>query len=606
MKKMIWILGITLRFCFSVIFLRILLTIISPIVTIILNLISKRMVNDLTESVGTGALPAVFIGLAFVYLAIYFFSMAFRWVNSAGWYHFTYKINKFFRKIFLWKSYITPQEKLLDSDFMDKYSFISENLGSIAGYINSFIYLLFGAFGTLASTVGFYAVYEPLLILYIIPVTAFIIFLYIRTINKKYELDRTQTHDKRIAGYYGDVLSGHASAKELRIYGYRDSVFDKWEGVSDRLRHEEMKVLLKNAGLWNIYYIARLLCRIFAIAILFFGVSRNKYDIGTFVMLFGLIETSILSIENLGSVILQEAYKNAKYLTDFYDFIMPTTYKDMKNISRSTPVENMDCSFGPFRELEVKNVRYKYPTSDKYAVDGVSLTIRRGEIISILGYNGSGKTTISKILSGSLSPESGKVTLNGVEVNDETRTEVFKYFGFAPQEFSRFSVPIKDLIGLGRSDKMDDPEELEKAYAKAGIHTFTHKYPQGENTILGKEYDENGVDLSGGEWQKLIIGSAYMGEPEILLMDEPTAAIDPLKEMELIANFRENLSGKTAVLISHRIGFARLADRIIMMENGKITESGTHEELLQRGGYYAKLFMEQKKLYEGSDLSEEK
>jgi ATP-binding cassette subfamily B protein len=145
-------------------------------------------------------------------------------------------------------------------------------------------------------------------------------------------------------------------------------------------------------------------------------------------------------------------------------------------------------------------------------------------------------------------------------------------------------------------DKFDE-EKLFDAYKKAGILPLINKYKDKDRTVLGKEYDEEGVDLSGGEWQSLVIASAYMGEPEILLMDEPTASIDPLKEMELIGNLRENLKGKTAVLISHRIGFARLADRIIMMQDGKITEEGTHEELLALGGYYASLFNEQKKLY---------
>ena len=145
---------------------------------------------------------------------------------------------------------------------------------------------------------------------------------------------------------------------------------------------------------------------------------------------------------------------------------------------------------------------------------------------------------------------------------------------------------------------MKDEDQLQTAYVKAGMDSFINKFENGDRTVLGKEYDDQGIDLSGGEWQRLIIASAYMGEPELLLMDEPTASIDPLKEMELIQNFRENLKGKTAILISHRIGFARLADRIVMMENGRIAEQGTHEELLKNGGYYARLFNEQKKLYE--------
>lgn len=145
---------------------------------------------------------------------------------------------------------------------------------------------------------------------------------------------------------------------------------------------------------------------------------------------------------------------------------------------------------------------------------------------------------------------------------------------------------------------MKDEVELAKAYRKAGMNDLIGGFEHRDQTILGKAYDDQGTDLSGGQWQRLIIASAYMGEPEILVFDEPTASIDPLKEMELIKDFRKNLSGKTAILISHRIGFARLADRIVMMENGRVAESGTHDELLATNGIYARIFKEQRKLYQ--------
>ena len=173
------------------------------------------------------------------------------------------------------------------------------------------------------------------------------------------------------------------------------------------------------------------------------------------------------------------------------------------------------------------------------------------------------------------------------------------YFGIAPQEFSRFSLQLREIVGLGDIRKMQEEKELQSAYNAADLSSFFEKYPAGDLTIVGKTYDDSGIELSGGEWQKLVIASCYMGNPSLLIMDEPTASIDPLKEMEYLQNFRKNLNGRTAVLISHRIGFARLADRIIMLENGKITESGTHSQLLKQNGYYAKLFYEQKKLYEG-------
>jgi len=360
---------------------------------------------------------------------------------------------------------------------------------------------------------------------------------------------------------------------------------------------ERLALALKWTSLENIQSFANFALRVAAVIILLIGITRKKYDAGVFVMLFGLINSCTGQIDSFTRTVMTEVYKDAKYLNDYYDYVMPITEDKIKALKNKT-LENGKLPFGEFRELTAENISFTYPGSEKKAVDNVSFSIKKGEIVSILGYNGSGKTTLVKLLCGALSPQSGKVMLNGIPVSEANRNEIYSYFGMAPQEFSRFSLPIRDFVGIGRVEKMHDQSELDKAYEKAGLYDLLSKYEAGDETVLGKEYDENGVDLSGGEWQRLVISSAYMGEPEILILDEPTASIDPLREMDMVKHFRDHLKGKTGILISHRIGFARLADRIVMMRDGKITEQGTHEELLAKGGYYAALFNEQKKLYE--------
>ena len=413
--------------------------------------------------------------------------------------------------------------------------------------------------------------------------------------KKQYELDKKQVPEQRYNDYYRSVLTGKDNAKEMRIYRLSDFFYEKWFAVYDKLRIERLVLEIRKIRLFGAQSLIKLLLRIAAIAILIYGVYTNRYDIGTFVMLFGLVESCSNQMDGLAATIIRGTYKDVKYLNDYYDMICPISNNEIRQIQKNGSEFDRALPYGDFRDLIAENISYRYPAGDKNAVENVSLTIKKGEIISILGYNGSGKTTLSKLLNGSLFPQNGTVKINGVPISPENHNEVFRYFGNAPQEFPHFSLPLCEVVGLGKIEKMNNKNELEAAYEKADIIS---KLEHGDQTILGKEYDDEGVDLSGGQWQSLIIANAYMGQPEILILDEPTASIDPLKEMEMLKNFRKNLSGKTAVLISHRIGFARLADRIIMMENGKITEQGTHDELIKANGTYAKLFYTQKELYE--------
>lgn len=317
-------------------------------------------------------------------------------------------------------------------------------------------------------------------------------------------------------------------------------------------------------------------------------------------MLFGLIDTNMSKINEIISLIISGVLQDTKYLCDYYDFIYPITNKEIKNIKNNSALVSAP-RFDNFNEIKLKNVDFTYPSADKKALKNIDFYLKKGEVVSVLGYNGSGKTTLSKILNGSFFPQNGNLYLNNTLINDNNRNSLFEYFGNATQEFSHFSLPIKEFVGLGYIEKMNDKSELDSAYNMVGIENLLSKFPYADSTILGKEYDEEGQELSGGEWQRLLLASAYMGNHEILLLDEPTASIDPLLEMDFINKIKENLQGKTAVLISHHIGFARIADRIILMDDGKIVEQGTHDYLLSINGVYSKLFNEQKKLYENED-----
>lgn len=596
-SKILWVLKKAFKYCLPYILVFILILTATTVIRLLLNVVNKNIVNELTENISGGTLSAAFIALVVAYMVLYFVERASGFLGAFGTNFFRLNVDELFQKIFMWKSYNTPQEKFFDSDFMKSYYFVAYNVSKIRTFIGGFLELIFSNVLTAVGTLILFAIYEPYLIIYpvIVGAASFLVNKYIS--SEEYKLEKNQINEQRFHDYYKQVLTDKSNAKEIRLYNFGMSVYNKWILVYQKLRMQKLKLSIKQTKLYNINNTVEILLKAAATAFLLVGVYYNRYDIGTFVLLFGLIQSTTDQFRSMVYVITYGAYKDSKYLCDYYDFVYPISDEEIKsNIKKED--NDPDLKFGEFLELKAEGVSYTYPNSDRKAVDNVSFTIKKGQIVSILGYNGSGKTTLSKILNGSIAPHEGKVFINDTLITDENKSDVFKYYGTAPQDFSRFSLPVKDFVGLGFVEFMNDGQKLDKAYKKAGVESFINNYKKGDETTLGKEYDDEGVDLSGGEWQRLIIASAYMGEHEILLMDEPTASIDPLKEMELIRNFRENITGKTAILISHRIGFARLADIIVIMKDGKIVEQGTHEELLSIDGEYRKLFDEQKKLYE--------
>ncbi len=208
-------------------------------------------------------------------------------------------------------------------------------------------------------------------------------------------------------------------------------------------------------------------------------------------------------------------------------------------------------------------------------------------------------------MTNTLKPLHGDIVLNGINYKDIPQSEISHYFGVAFQEFNRYSFTLKENIKVGYIEKNKDNDMLEEAYSKGNLHSIIDKLPSGDDTLLGKEYDVKGNDLSGGEWQKVALTRSYFGNNEFVILDEPTASIDPFEELRMLDRFRTIIGTKTALLISHRIGFARMADRIIFMREGKIIEEGTHQELLElTNGEYKELFFSQKELYERGENNE--
>ena len=253
---------------------------------------------------------------------------------------------------------------------------------------------------------------------------------------------------------------------------------------------------------------------------------------------------------------------------------------------------------GPFRELRAEGLGFTYPGSSQPALADIDLTIRRGEVVALVGENGSGKTTLAKLLAGLYSPMEGQVLWDGVDLATVDPASVREHVAVIFQDFARYRLTARENIGLGRDDRLDDAEAVRAAAVSAGASGFLERLPLAYETLLSKDL-AGGRDLSVGQWQRVALARAFFRDAPFLVLDEPTSALDPKSEHALFQQLRTLAAGRTALLISHRFSSVREADRIFVLDGGRLVEQGTHDELVAQQGRYAHLFRLQAAAYTG-------
>ena len=270
------------------------------------------------------------------------------------------------------------------------------------------------------------------------------------------------------------------------------------------------------------------------------------------------------------------------YLDDLFSFF------DVR--PRITSPSNPRAFPSPLREgIVFEDVGFRYPDTDRWAVRHLDLTLHAGEVLALVGENGAGKTTVVKLLARLYDPTEGRILLDGHDIRAYDVPDLRRHIGVIFQDFVRFHFTAGENIGAGRIEAVEDSGRIALAATRSLADSVIARLPRGYDQPLGRRFNE-GSDLSGGEWQKIAIARAYMRDADVLILDEPTAALDARSEYEVFQRFRDLSSGKTAVLISHRFSTVRMADRIAVMEDGRVVEQGAHLELLALRGRYAELF----------------
>ena len=282
---------------------------------------------------------------------------------------------------------------------------------------------------------------------------------------------------------------------------------------------------------------------------------------------------------------------NLRHMVDLLDYL------DMEVEEHEDSRTGRAASSATPAVVRFEDVGFMYPGSRTPVLRGVDLELRAGERVALVGRNGAGKSTMAKLLLGLYSPTSGRITVDGVDMKDVEPSEWRRRVAAVFQDYMRFEITARENVGYGDLDKLHDLTAIEAAAAKGGASDFVQALPGGYETVLGRSFDQNGQDVSAGQWQRLASARAYMRDASVLVLDEPTAALDARAEVEVYRRFRDMSEGKAVLLISHRLGSARLADRIVFLDDGRITEQGTHADLMELGGEYARLYSIQSEWY---------
>jgi ATP-binding cassette subfamily B protein len=396
-----------------------------------------------------------------------------------------------------------------------------------------------------------------------------------------YSLAFSQTPAKRQMDYLRVLGASKESAKELKLFGLAPFFTSEYTRLSRdiyqqnvalarrRLRAGALLSLLSTAGYYGAY------------VWVVYQTVQGWLSVGSLTFLAGAIAGASTNIQMVFST-LSSIADQSLFLTDLTVFfaVQPSVRSKPKALPAPRPIQ---------RGFEFRNVSFVYPGTTRVVLDHLDFRLGAGERVALIGENGQGKTTIVKLLTRLYDPTEGQVLLDGIDLREYDLEDLHRQIAVIFQDFMRYDLTAGQNIAVGQIHKRDDHDRIEAAARRSLAHGVVARLPQGYQQMLGRRF-EGGVDLSGGEWQKLALGRAYLRDAQVLILDEPTASLDARSEHEVFERFAELTADKTALLISHRFSTVRMADRIVVLENGRIAEEGSHSDLMASASRYSEMF----------------
>ena len=421
-------------------------------------------------------------------------------------------------------------------------------------------------------------------ILAVVSLVSVLPYFMIRLIRGKefYELKRYQAAGERRRNYLYHLFGDKRAVKELRIFGIENYIEQKMYETRDKINREVWD--FKKHDIFGLLF-CELFCQsgyLLSIVITIMLLLHKVLDFGILAAALAAV-TSFQTAAKYFLISLGRIPECAAFVKDYYDFM------DMEE-----PVQGTEKFYPDFDRIKLQQVCFSYPSQTDQAVSNLSFEIERNEVVVIVGNNGSGKTTLVKLLTGLYKAQQGQIYYGTQDLASLDPEEFYKHVSLVSQDFIKYELSVRENVGIGDGKNMEDTDKICKLLKQVGLKEFTSR--DSVNQLHGSEF--GGRDLSTGQWQKLAIARGILKESSVIFLDEPTAALDPLMETSILKMFLQIAQGKTAIIVSHRIGICKNVDKIIVMKDGEIAEIGKHQELLDKRGEYYRLYTMQQKWYQ--------
>jgi ATP-binding cassette subfamily B protein len=398
---------------------------------------------------------------------------------------------------------------------------------------------------------------------------------------QSYSLDFGRTPERREMDYVRQTAASVETAKEVKIFGLNGFLINRYLRLAAEFYAANRRLAMRRASWGGLFTAIGTVGYYLAYAYIAWRTLAGEFSVGDLTFLAGSFRRLRNLLEGLLASFSTTA-SQALYLNDLFSFfeVEPEILSPDNPRPFPQPIR---------RGFVFEDVGFMYPGAERWAVRNLSFTLNAGEVIALVGENGAGKTTLVKLLTRLYDPDEGRILLDGHDLRDYDLEALRGNMGVIFQDFVRYNLSAADNIAVGMIAARDDQARIKRAAMRSQADEVIAKLPGGYEQMIGKRF-KNGVELSGGEWQKMAIARAYMREAAVLILDEPTAALDARSEFEVFKRFKELSAGKSAVLISHRFSSVRMADRILVLADGKVEAAGTHEELISQPGRYSELF----------------